>query len=148
MAGPVFVAILIVALSVVLDLLLLGDALVNEIQTQAQPTSTTLSWLVIGIWLSIGLVIAAFVGGLASFFVNINRFSLHALYRNRLIRAYLGASNERRKPDSFSGFDFTDNIRVHELWCKESKDPAKNKNRLFHVINTRSMSLLSRTSKC
>jgi hypothetical protein len=134
-AGPVFVAILIVALSVVLDLLLLGDALVNEIQTQAQPTSTTLSWLVIGIWLSIGLVIAAFVGGLASFFVNINRFSLHALYRNRLIRAYLGASNERRKPDSFSGFDFTDNIRVHELWCKESKEPAKNKNRLFHVIN-------------
>ena len=130
-AGPVFVAILIVALSVVLDLLLLGDALVDEIQTQPPK----LSWSVIELWLAIGLGIAAFVAGVASFFVNINRFSLHALYRNRLIRAYLGASNEERKPDSFSGFDFEDNIRVHELWCKESKDPAKNKNRLFHVIN-------------
>jgi hypothetical protein len=134
-AGPVFVAILIIALSVVLDLLLLGDALVNEIQTQPQPTPTTLPWPVIGLWLGIGLAIAVFVSGLASFFVNINRFSLHALYRNRLIRAYLGASNEERKPDTFSGFDFKDNIRVHELWSKQSKDPAANKNRLFHVIN-------------
>ena len=25
-------------------------------------------------------------------FININRFLLHAMYRNRLIRAYLGAS--------------------------------------------------------
>jgi len=134
-AGPIFVAILIIALSVVLDLLLLGDALVNEIQTQTQRTPATLSWATIELWLGIGLVIAAVVSGFASFFVNINRFSLHALYRNRLIRAYLGASNERREPDSFSGFDFKDNIRVHELWCKESKDPTKNKNRLFHVIN-------------
>ena len=30
--------------------------------------------------------------GLASYFVNINRFSMHAVYRNRLIRAYLGAA--------------------------------------------------------
>jgi hypothetical protein len=142
-AGPVFVAVLIITLSVVLDLLLLGDALVNEIQTQPTEIHTQateiqtqpLPWPVIGLWLVIGLAIAAIVSGLASFFVNINRFSLHALYRNRLIRAYLGASNEERKPDTFSGFDFKDNIRVHELWSKQSKDPAVNKNRLFHVIN-------------
>jgi hypothetical protein len=132
MAGPIFVAVLIIALSVALDLLLLGDALVNEIQTQTQRTPTTLSWTEIGTWLAIGLVVAAVVGGLASVFVNINRFSLHALYRNRLIRAYLGASNEKREPDAFSGFDFKDNIRVHQLW---SKDRTENKNRLFHVIN-------------
>ena len=131
-AGPVFVAVLIIALSVALDLLLLGDALVNEIQMQPQPTPATLPWSTLEVWLAIGLVIAAVIGGLASVCVNINRFSLHALYRNRLIRAYLGASNEKRDPDAFSGFDFKDNIRVHELW---SKDPSKNKNRLFHVIN-------------
>jgi Patatin-like phospholipase len=131
-AGPIFVAVLIIALSVALDLLLLGDALVNEIQTQTQRTPTTLSWTEIGTWLAIGLVVAAVVGGLASVFVNINRFSLHALYRNRLIRAYLGASNEKREPDAFSGFDFKDNIRVHQLW---SKDRTENRNRLFHVIN-------------
>jgi hypothetical protein len=29
-----------------------------------------------------------------------NRFSLHAVYRDRLIRAYLGASNKQRDPES------------------------------------------------
>ncbi len=38
------------------------------------------------------LVLAVFV----SRCVNINRFSLHALYRNRLIRAFLGASRKRK----------------------------------------------------
>jgi hypothetical protein len=44
-----------------------------------------------------------------------NRFSLHAVYRDRLIRAYLGASNKQRDPNPFTGFDQNDNIRVHEL---------------------------------
>ena len=59
-------------------------------------------------------------GLLASYFVNINRFSLHALYRNRLIRGYLGASRQERDPDRFTGFDIKDNIRVHELWPPKS----------------------------
>jgi hypothetical protein len=48
-------------------------------------------------------------------FVNVNRFSLQALYRNRLVRAYLGASNRRRRPNLFTGFDPTDNLRLHSL---------------------------------
>jgi hypothetical protein len=131
-AGPVFVAVLIIALSVLLDKLLLAQALVDILQladnaTTAQMLSDALWWLRLGL----GVVLA--VGLLASYCVNINRFSLHALYRNRLTRAYLGASNQQRNPDSFSGFDFKDNIRVHELWPK--KDPKVNVNRLFHVIN-------------
>jgi hypothetical protein len=46
---------------------------------------------------------------------NVNRFSLQAAYRNRLIRAYLGASNKLRNPNLFTGFDPADNIRLHEL---------------------------------
>ena len=49
------------------------------------------------------------------FFVNVNKFSLHALYRNRMIRAFLGASRERRRPHWFTGFDPDDNFPVAQL---------------------------------
>src|SRR5581483_4686958 len=48
--------------------------------------------------------------------VNVNRFSLHGMYRNRLVRAYLGASNVERKPDPFTGFADDDNPSLHQLW--------------------------------
>lgn len=52
---------------------------------------------------------------LASLFIGVNRFSMHAFYRNRLIRAYLGASRKSREPNPFSGFDPNDNIPMHKL---------------------------------
>jgi hypothetical protein len=49
--------------------------------------------------------------------ININRFSLHAAYRDRLIRAYLGASRPaaERNPNPFTGFDEEDNLAMKEL---------------------------------
>ncbi len=82
------------------------------------------------LWLWVGFVIAGLVAWIASKCVNINRFSLHALYRNRLIRAFLGATNPNRHANSFTGFDENDNLRVADLW-KEDRNPK----RLFHVIN-------------
>ncbi len=56
------------------------------------------------------------LAGLAmGLFVNINKFSLHSAYRDRLIRAYLGASNNTRRPNPFTGFDERDNIQMHNL---------------------------------
>lgn len=55
------------------------------------------------------------VAWILSEYVNVNTFSLHAMYRNRLIRAYLGASNSNRHPNPFTGFDPNDNLRMHEL---------------------------------
>ena len=52
---------------------------------------------------------------LASWFIGVNRFSMHALYRDRIIRAYLGASNKDRNPNPFTGFDPRDNVPMHEL---------------------------------
>lgn len=51
----------------------------------------------------------------ASAFINVNVFSLHAMYRQRLIRAYLGASNPHRDPHWFTGFDEHDNIPMSSL---------------------------------
>ena len=49
--------------------------------------------------------------------IDMNKFSLHGLYRMRLIRAYLGASRKetQRHEDSFTGFDVGDNIRMRDL---------------------------------
>ena len=48
------------------------------------------------------------------------------MYRDRLIRAYLGASNPNRKAKQFTGFCDSDNIQMHDI----------NVNlRPFHVVN-------------
>jgi hypothetical protein len=65
------------------------------------------------------------LGAVMASFINVNKFSLHAAYRNRLIRAYLGASNKTRDPNPFTGFDPEDNIAMHELGVKKP----------FHVVN-------------
>jgi hypothetical protein len=128
-AGPIFAGALIIALSVALDRLLLGDSLVVLLRSkEPPPIAQILPWLLMG------LGIAAAVAALASYWVNINRFSLHALYRNRLIRGYLGASRQARDPDQFTGFDSKDNIRAQELWPPRARD-GTNSWSLFHVIN-------------
>lgn len=97
-AGPLFVALLLVLLSIVFDQIVLDD-----------PKNGFDVPMAAAEWCRTGIIVAVllFVLLVASFWVNVNRFSLHAVYRNRLVRAYLGASNPRRKPDGFTGFDFS-----------------------------------------
>jgi len=68
-----------------------------------------------GYALLILIVIGAVLVYLGSLFVGVNRFSMNALYRNRLVRAYLGASNADRRPNPFTGFDPDDNLQMDEL---------------------------------
>jgi hypothetical protein len=127
-AGPVFAAVLVVMLSVALDKLLLGDSLIALLMTSEPPT-----WSII-VWLAIGGGIAWAIAAISSRCFNINRFSLHALYRNRLIRAYLGASRQKRHPDNFTGLDGKDNVRMHELWPPKPGGSVHS-NSLFHIVN-------------
>ena len=56
--------------------------------------------------------------GVAAFMawrVDINQFSMHLFYRNRLVRCYLGASNEKRAPNRFTGFDSNDDVALKDL---------------------------------
>jgi hypothetical protein len=71
---------------------------------------------------------------LASGSVNINKFSLHGAYRDRLIRAYLGASRveKERKPNPFTGFDENDNLQMQHL-----------RTQLFHEDNVNFVKLVS-----
>lgn len=70
------------------------------------------------------LILLAIPSLLLSRIIDANKFSLHAMYRSRLIRTFLGASNEQRKPNPFTGFDPADNIPMSHL-------PA----RPLHVVN-------------
>jgi len=53
---------------------------------------------------------------LSSGLINLNKFSLHAAYRIRIVRTFLGASRRgERRPNPFTGFDPLDNVKMHEL---------------------------------
>ena len=73
--------------------------------------------------LSVGLILARRV--------DINKFSLHMMYRNRLVRAYLGASNPARAPHPFTGFDTQDDVRMDAMLTANNR-----MQRPYHIVNT------------
>jgi hypothetical protein len=77
------------------------------------------------VFLLFWFLLLAGIGVFMAFFVNVNKFSLHGAYRDRLVRAYLGASNRFRKMNTFTGFDDADNFQLHRL---KSQKP-------LHIIN-------------
>jgi hypothetical protein len=126
-AGPVFVAALIVGLSVALDGLMFRDSLVSAVHNEETKE--------IAKKLAVGAIAAIAIAVVASWNVNINRFSLHAVYRNRLVRCYLGATRQKRDPDPFTGFDEEDNLSAVELWPPRPTPKNLNTFGLFHVVN-------------
>jgi hypothetical protein len=73
------------------------------------------------------LLLAGLAGAAAiSWRVNINLFSLHHFYRNRLTRCYLGATNKERRPHPLTGFDPNDDPSMMDL--KQQKP--------FHIVGT------------
>lgn len=78
-------------------------------------------------WLVIFFVLGVFVV-LLGHLVNINTFSFHYFYRNRLERCYLGACNRRRSPNSYTGLDPKDSPNLNQL--------AAGQVRPYHLINT------------
>ena len=128
-AAPVFAASILVVLAQLTSLLIrwLGGSMWTELPGVASDL-WPLKVVYESPWLTVAEVslLLALVGGIMGWFVDINRFSLHAGYRDRLIRAYLGASRgSRRRPNPFTGFDEDDNVQMQEL----------RGNRPFHVVN-------------
>jgi hypothetical protein len=137
-AAPVFAASILVVLAQLTTLLIRFLSEVSQAQGPVWPALPGIVedhfWLMpLKIvyycpWWTVVVValLFALVGGIMGWFVDINRFSLHAGYRDRLIRAYLGASRgSRRTPNPFTGFDDDDNVQMQEL----------RSNRPFHVVN-------------
>lgn len=136
-AGAVlFLAILIAGLSLgglilsaMLGCLRLGACLVSPSWTFS-PIDTTAAF-----------VLSLVFGLLMARFIDTNRFSLHAMYRSRLIRTFLGASRRagERVPDPFTGFDERDDVPMNTL----GKPPRVQ--RPLHVVNM-ALNLVSGTN--
>jgi hypothetical protein len=78
-------------------------------------------------------VLLALVATLFGWRVDINKFSLHNMYKNRLVRCYLGASNQKaRNEQPFVGLDADDDMRFAALaGTGEPSSPQ----RPFHIVN-------------
>jgi hypothetical protein len=123
--------LLIVILSTAVDMALFKEPLLTLLSSKEPPDGlldvrnfSHQGWLLV---LAFGLT---GFSGVAAYFVNINRFSLYDLYRMRLTREFLGASNSNRRPNCWTGFDESDDIPLAALW--PPKDGVK---RLYPVIN-------------
>jgi hypothetical protein len=138
-APAVFIAVLALALAIFTDMILTSVQLLPGLDAVpalrvASVDGTPLAWQEHAAILtrSHPLLIAALlallvaVAWLMARYVNINTFSLHGMYRDRLIRAYLGASNQKRKANKFTGLATDDDIPMHEL------DPRL---KPLHVVN-------------
>lgn len=75
-------------------------------------------------------VAVVLVAAVFSAVIGVNNFSLHSMYGNRLVRAYLGACRAQRHPHWFTGFDPEDNISLKDL-----KPQGGLPQRLFPVLN-------------
>jgi hypothetical protein len=155
-AAPVFVIFLAVMLSLASDWLFTRDGFFKDLGGRLLPGSRSEDaylralyslqfWPPKAVWYRallpslLGWTLIFFAISLvASILINVNIFSLHGVYRNRLIRAYLGASHKNRDTSPtftpFTGFDPTDDIALHELRKGSSPNGAPLAP-LFHVIN-------------
>jgi hypothetical protein len=122
LAAPVFVAALLAGLSILTNWILSGLGLAQEDWTDHEGLLESTHALTI----AGGALVFLILGWIAARYININKFSLHAMYRSRLIRAYLGASNNRSDVNKFIGFTKSDNIFMGDL---------KAESRPFHVVN-------------
>jgi hypothetical protein len=117
LAGVIFAIFLAICLSLV-------DAQLSGMAEATFPILAN-SWIVDAAGFALLILLSAGI----SWFVNINRFSLHSLYRNRLVNAFLGSARATavppRDPDPFTGFDQADNPRMAQL-------PTR---KLLHVVN-------------
>jgi hypothetical protein len=79
--------------------------------------------------------------------VGINRFSMHSLYRNRLVRCYLGASNGKRQPQPFTGIDPTDDsVLIQDLAENDYMGPYPIVNTALNLVNTENLAWQQRKS--
>lgn len=90
------------------------------------------------------LVGAAAVAGLLGWRIDINDFSMHMMYRNRLARCYLGASNGAlRNPHAFTGFDQNDDIALADLakndWKCDNSGPFPIINCSLNLVGSREL---------
>lgn len=125
-AAAVFAAVLVAMISIGCDSALTFDPLMRGAEHP--------SWPLVGTAVAVlaALIIAT------SLVISVNRYSLHSIYRNRLVRTFLGASRDEKERDkaknAFTDFDSLDCPLLHQLWDHDVA-PRGADWRPLHVIN-------------
>jgi hypothetical protein len=96
--------------------------------------STTAWW-----WLVVAFVASAAMAAFLSWRVDLNEFSMHALYRNRLVRCYLGASNQQRNAHPFTGFDRDDDLTLAPGTSEERLRPYPLFNTAINLVGGKNL---------
>jgi hypothetical protein len=121
-APPLFLMVLAIGLSTLTNFLLAASGSLPKDPWDNDYLLEHTFWWENVLW---ALGFLAF-GWLMARYININKFSLLGMYRDRLIRAYLGASNWPREANRFIGFCQSDNLYMHNI---------KTEFKPFHVVN-------------
>ena len=132
-----FIAGLLIGVATLVDLIIQAN---TDALTWAQVGADTTRWIIFRVSLTV-LGISAGLLLLLGWRTDINVFSLNAFYRNRLVRAYLGATRlrnknsptvdsptNRRDPQNFTGFDEKDDLPLAELIGRPLAGP-------LHIVN-------------
>jgi hypothetical protein len=122
--APLFLAFVFILISLATDWILISRPVqffIHPSNNLSGPNVSSETWHinllqttpvhVVGLLILFLLALVFFLGP----FISTNAFSLQFLWRNRIIRAYLGASNRLRRPNRFTGFDTYDNLQMYEL---------------------------------
>lgn len=91
-----------------------------KITGQAAPAASTARKLLKQYPFLILWAMATILALLLGWRLDVNEFSMNLFYRNRLVRAFLGASNKRRKPSLFTGFAADDDVALKDLTLDNS----------------------------
>ncbi len=128
LGGAIFMVALLAWLGLLVQQLVLGQAQIAVGHWFAIDWDKCKGLLLIGHCLALALLGVVILSVTQK--VNVNRFSMHALYRNRLTRAFLGSAHGRqRTPEEFTRFDPNDNFPLSQLRTGSGLWP------LFPVIN-------------
>jgi hypothetical protein len=83
-----------------------------------------------------------------SYRVDLNEFSMNLMYRNRLVRCYLGATHHGRQPNSFSGLDSGDDLFLSALRSSEGySGPLPILNGTLNLVSTRDLAWQERKAE-
>ena len=130
-APHVFVVGLAVVLSAAIGWgLLLGEPVIGFDEARYWPQQEGISgWVT-----AAGIAGFALLGLLLGWLIDINEFSMHYLYRNRLVRCYLGASRYYRNPNQVTDFD-PDDDRALATFASRYSGPYPLINAALNVSN-------------
>ena len=153
LAPFLFIAGLLIGVATLLDLVIKAN---TDGKTWTEAISA--GWEILKV--SVAVLAACFgILGLLAWRTDINVFSLNAFYRNRLVRAYLGATRltnrhtpdtnrtpDSRNPQNFTGFDEKDDLPLADLAGRTLAGPLHIVNCALNLGGSRDLSLHTRHS--